>query len=236
VKGLKLIRFFQHSLYRIFGKRIGDYPPPPVEGLEEIGFFDKKRQIHTESEFEEYFKNSPVYRGGRFTPIKPGMISLVKDSNRVLVKKSYEGIRKQSEFYNELVCLNRLSEIDGVPDIRYVDYKSLSIYMDYIDGVTVSWKRPSQELILNPDNIDLLREEFTALLSSVHNAGILLYDFKGSNMIWSNSFPWFIDYGDSLYFRKKIPTVVDAVRTRELEKLKTELNRYTDAELYQAQY
>jgi len=232
VKAIKLLRFVQHNLYRVVGKKIGDYPRPP-ENLKEIGFFDKKREVHTDAENEKYFKNSPIYREGNYTQIKPGLITLVKDkdSERILIRKSFEGLRKQSEFYNELVCLNRLSEVDGVPNIRYVDYSSLSIYMDYIDGVTVSWKRPSPDLNINPDNIGRFREKFMALLRSVHKAGVLLYDFKGSNMIWSDSSPYFIDYGDSLYFRNKIPALAETVRTGELEKLKTELIRYSESEL-----
>jgi len=227
VKAIKLLRFVQHNLYRVIGKKIGDYPRPP-ESLKEIGFFDKKREIHTVADNEKYFKNSPIYREGNYTQIKPGLITLVKDSERILIRKSFKGLRKQSEFYNELVCLNRLREIDGVPNIRYVDYSSLSIYMDYIDGVTVSWKRVHPGLVINADNIHLFKKEFSELLISIHQAGIILYDLKGSNMIWDGSKPYVIDFGDSLYFKKGIPDLAEFLMQREYSKMTEELKKYSE--------
>ena len=229
-KFVKLGRFIQHCIYFILKREIGEYAPPP-ESVSEIGFFDKNRFLHTEHEFKPYFNPSNLYKEGDFVHMKPGQIALAKSGDRIMVKKTFMGLKGINEFYTELVSLHRLRDISGTPEIVFVDYNSCTIYMDYIDGVVVKWERAS--LVKEADQIysgDPLNE-FHLLLKNIHDRKVIVYDLKGSNMLLSKEGCHLIDFGGAVYFGPFLSRWIEKRKLTEVEKLEREVEMFQKSRL-----
>jgi len=198
----------------------------PPKKIPEIAFFDKKRRVHTDKEHEKYFDSDRLYRKGRFSRMKPEEINIVLFNNKLLVKKSFTGRNKVDKFYTELICLHRLRELSGVPDIVLVDYRALTIYMSYIDGVVVSWKRVGNLTGLNTNISDKPLEDFRTLLNRIHDKGVMIYDLKGSNMLMNKKGCYLIDFADSVYFESFVSRLMLKRRIKELKKMELEIEKY----------
>jgi len=197
-KFIKLVRLFQHSFYYVFRKKIGSYPEPP-KNIEEIGFFDKNRRVHTETDNETYFSDLNLYRGGDYIVMKPGVISLMKRDDTIMVRKTFSGVQKYNKFYNELICLHLLRDIGQVPKVVYVDYSKCEIYLEYLDGLSVSRNRLDNKLEVNAENFSFLKEGYATLLDKLHEKEVMMYDLRHDNMMIYNSSCYLLDFGDSVY-------------------------------------
>jgi tRNA A-37 threonylcarbamoyl transferase component Bud32 len=197
-KFIKLLRLFQHSFYYLFNKKVGSYPSPP-DRVEKIGFFDKNRRVHTDAENQKYFSEINLYREGDYTEMKPDVISLVKLDDCVMVRKSFSGFQKYNKFYNELICLHLLRDIGQVPKLKYVEYSSCTLYLEYLDGLSVSRKRKDNKLVINSENYVSFKKGYTALLSRLHEKEVMMYDMRHDNMMIFESSCYLFDFGDSIY-------------------------------------
>jgi serine/threonine protein kinase len=217
VKFIKLIRFFQHSFYGLCRLKIGDYPAPSA-GTRDIGFFDKNRRIHTADQNRYFFKKENLYHEGRFTHMKPGAIAIAEIDGDLLLKKTFKGIQKYNKFYNELICLNRLKNMKEIPKVIFADYKTHSVFMEFLDGEILSNEK-DVSMTLSSGESRQFKNDFVHLLNRVHESGVLMYDLKGTNMMKSEINNHLIDFADSVYFGNRMSLLM----TRHLEKEKSRM-------------
>jgi serine/threonine protein kinase len=198
VKGIKVFRFLKHSLYAQVKVRVGHYKTPP-ENIQFVGFFDKNRLVHTEEQFRHYFNKKHLYDDGKYREMKREIISIVKFNDHILVKKKFSGIQRYNHFYNELICLFKCQKINEIPSIRFVDYDSCTLYMDYIEGMTIRTEG-TQKLNFTKSEYQNMLMDFAKILNQIHSVGVMMYDLKGTNMMKSDESCYFIDFADAVYF------------------------------------
>jgi|GEM_PF-1558509 len=229
IKGIKAVRLLQHTLYYHFRKKVGSYPPPDTaSGIRFIAFFDRDRRIHVpEKSDRDLFAGHNLYQTGQIEEIERDLISVVSHNGKLLLKKGFRGIMRYARFYNEIICLHRLQTIDEVPRVVFVDYDKCEIFMEFIDGVTLSWKRAASAHDLEEERYKQLTNRLEITLDKIHQQGILLYDLKGSNILKKGPDLYFIDFGDSVYHGKKVSStgLMDRYRKREKEKLQREIEK-----------
>jgi len=227
IKLVKLIRLIQHTFYFLFNIKIGPYPSPNSDILN-IGFFDRNRLLHVQDEFRKDFSELTLYKEGEYEAMKIDVISLAKssDSNQILLKKKYIGIHKYNHFYNELICLNRLSFTNFVPKIVFVNYIECSIYMEYIEGINVRIINRKSNIEKKKYDSENIINEFKKIVSITHDNGVLIYDLRAANMIISNSSFYLIDFADSLYFGRFISFFLESLKKFEMRRIKNELEMY----------
>jgi len=143
------------------------------------------------------------------------------------LKKGFRGILRYARFYNEVICLHRLQKIDEVPRIVFVDYEKCEIFMEFIDGVTLSWKRAGRAHELDEERYKQLTNRLKITLHKIHQQGILLFDLKGSNILQKGPDLYFIDFGDSVYHGNRVSSTggINRYRAREKDKLRREMEK-----------
>jgi len=223
VKLIKLLRMLQHIGYHLRSKKIGNYGQVP-HTLEEVGFFDKENLIHIKKEFEHLIDSRNRYTTGEFVHNKPGRISLVSIDGKIFLKKRFNRFKKYFKFYNELICLHRLREIESVPAIHYVDYADLSLYIDFVDGFCLNKNWPFSNSHLNTLKN---REGFLNTIRKIHEKDILLYDIKEGNMILADDKYYIIDFADSIYSGKWIFLLTSKMKSEEEKKIKKKIFGHT---------
>lgn len=224
-KLIKLGRLFKHTAYWIFGKAIGQYPAPPKDIKDDIGFFDKKRLIHTSDKYKHFFKEEILYEGGDYRKMHPELISLSFYEDKVLIKKWYEGINKYNKFYNELICLNSLSKTYIVPKVYFVDYTKYCIYMEYISGDVLSNLRRNKNKVVYPVRLDLMKEGFLKAIHKMHRNGIVLNDMRDDNMVKKELEFYFIDFADAVYESITIKIFFNKMKEKEKVKMVSVIER-----------
>lgn len=222
VKLIKIYRSFLHYFYYIMRRRVGEYPSPQ-NGIIKIGFFDKRCLVHTHTEYHSLFHPVNLYTDGHYTIMKPGVITIVHFEGMLMLKKSYMGIWKYHQFYNELICLHRLRKVHNTPRVIYVDYKNVTIYMEYLNGTSFSRNKKKGKVIVHSGNFEKLFKGFMFALNNIHNEGIIVYDLRHPNMIFNESDYYICDFGDSLYLGKIFAPFCEFLKSRERMKLKSEL-------------
>jgi len=231
VKFGKLCRFFIHFFYFVKRHRVGNYPSPP-NGVREIGFFDKNSLIHTYDEYKGLFNPDNLYSVGRYKEMKPGAVTIAEFKGILMVRKSFVGLQKYYKFYNELICLDRLRQVQNVPHIFYVDYENLTIYLQYLDGRSFSRNRKRGKVIVNRDNYTKFYNGFKDTLKKIHKHGVIMYDLRHANMMIEDTGYYLFDFGDSLYYGKMLAPFCENLKSREKLKLKHELIASIEDESY----
>ena len=221
VKGIKVFRFIKHTFYAKIKVRIGHFKAPP-ENIQFVGFFDKNRLVHTKEQFRHYFNKKHLYHDGKFREMKREIISIVKFEDQILLKKSFSGIQRYNHFYNELICLYKCQKINETPGVRFVDYDSCTLYMDYINGMTITTEG-TKKLNFTKSEYKNMLMDFTKILNQVHSAGVLMYDLKGTNMMKSDESCYFIDFADAVYFGNIFRLLILQLVNKEKIRLNDEL-------------
>jgi len=198
-KSIRFIQLLKHNLYKIVRLKIGDYPHPP-KGLKQIGYFDAKMLIHTFKEYRQYFNPDNLSSISRNTQsYKENKISLILDGEDTLIKKKFIGLKKFDDFYSELVCYKKIGHLGFTPAIRFVDYKKNTIYMSYIDGVSLSSRRSGIKVHVK-ENDELITHHFHKITRLLHRNGIIFNDYIGRNLIMHDNKVYIFDFSDAIYF------------------------------------
>lgn len=194
----KLIRFWlfiKHRFYYLSCNRIGSYLQPD-ENVKEIGFIDDDFLVSVKEEYKHLFSKKYMSPEADPDPFKSGKITLYYDGSNILVRKKFSGRWMHHDFYNEIYCLDRLKDSGSTPAIRYINYKSCEIYMDFIEGVVLS----------KVDNSGLeevnLKKTLDMLIKNIHINGIIVNDFRSKNLIYDPHGDLYIyDFSDAIYRR-----------------------------------
>lgn len=228
----KTIRFGQYInyyAYRVFRKRIDDYPSPP-DNLKEIGCFDLNLLVCTPVKYQRYFDSNNLSDISDNTPkYKDNSITLILDDCNILIKKSFSGVRKFSNFYTELICYNEIRHLDISPEIQYVDYEKATIYMEYIDGVCLTRRRKNIYEITRK-NKDIIHDGFLSIMNLLHSHGIIFHDMGGMNFVMKGDRVYIFDFSDSIFFSraflslKPVKKVFQKLAEQEKRKVYSALN------------
>jgi len=214
VKIIKAYRLIQHLIYYRAGRRIGDYPSVPEE-MRKIGFFDTERRVHADEGYEKYFLKENLYSGEEFKESKSGRVYLSFYAQKVYLCKRFTGLKNIFKFYNELICLDRLKNEKGIPNICFVDYKTCTLCIEYIYGINLAGehfkKKLAENEIVKPDE-----EGFIELVKKIHEKNIIIYDIKDDNMMIKSSEYWIFDFGDSIYFSSFFEVLYKPLKKNEL--------------------
>jgi len=117
----------------------------------------------------------------------------------VLVKKKFTGFRKFNEFYSELICYEKIADLNLTPEIVYVDFKKCHIYMKYIDGINLSVRREGiMEFAQNHE--EFIRFQFNKVARLLHANGIIFIDLGTQNLIMKEGRFYIFDFSDAIYF------------------------------------
>jgi hypothetical protein len=231
-KFIKLLRLFQHTFYFIVKKKIGSYTTPSEE-IREIGVFDTKRRVHTDQENEKYFSEWNLYMGGSYSIMKPGIIALFKLNERIMVRKKFSGVQKYNKFYNELICLHRLSRVDGIPRLLFADYSTCSLYIEYLDGLSFSRGLGKRRIVIDSENYNQIKEGYLILLREMHSRGVMMYDMRDENMMMYDSVCCLFDFADSIYAGIILSQFTSKLKQNDFKKLDKELLLSGKSELFQ---
>lgn len=231
-KFIKLLYLFRHTFYFLIKRKIGSYTPPPVEILQ-IGVFDKKKQVHTDHGNKKYFNEENLYKEGSYTIMKPGIISLYRLNEQIMVRKKFSGFQKYNKFYNELICLHRLSRVSGVPKLLFADYSTCSLYIEYLDGLNFSRNGVETRVVVDTNNHNQIRKGYTALLKELHARGIMMYDMRDENMMIYDSSCYLFDFADSIYTGVILSSFTAGLKQADFKMLERELRLSGESELFQ---
>jgi len=231
-KLIKLLRLFQHTFYFIVKKKIGSYTSPPEE-IRKIGKFDKKRRVHTDKEYVKYFSEGNLYKGGSYTIMKPGIIALFKLNERIMVRKKFSGNQKYNKFYNELICLHRLSRVDGIPKLFFADYSTCSLYIEYLDGSSFSRGLGKRTIVIESENYNQIKEGYSILLRKMHSRGVMMYDMRDENMMMFDSSCYLFDFADSIYTGVILSPFTSGLKQADFKMLERELLLSVESEKFQ---
>jgi len=231
-KFIKLLHLFQHTFYFIVKKKIGSYTPPPEE-IREIGVFDTKRRVHTDQENDKYFSEGNLYKEGSYTIMKPGIIALFKLNERIMVRKKFSGNQKYNKFYNELICLHRLSRVDGVPKLIFADYSTCSLYIEYLDGSSFSRGLGKRRIVIDSENYNQIKEGYSILLREMHARNVMMYDMRDENMMIYDSLCYLFDFADSIYTGVILSLFTIKLKQADFKMLERELLLSVENEKFQ---
>jgi len=198
----KLIRFWRevkHFSYYLFGKKLSDYPSPPKD-LKKVGVLDREHLIRTSRQYNHLFDDEVLSEKSDDIIHKLGKISIYYDGDKRLIEKKFTGIRKYSQFYNELICGERIKGKGLSADVRYVDYKKYIIYYEFIDGLPLSVRSTKANELLSK-NSEVVFGAIQESIDKVHQHRIIFYDIKaGGNFIYKDGRCYMVDFSDSIYF------------------------------------
>lgn len=228
VRFLKLFIYVKYILfYYFFGKKIGPYGNPPKD-IKEIGFLDKERFVHVDNRHKKYFNERNIYRGGGYIKLKSNSISLTLKEETVMIKKTFNGFFKILKFYNEIKTLNKLKEIENIPKIHYIDYASLTIYMEYLNGICLRRTGDSEGFF----NIAVedIKKNFERLLQQIHKNNFILYDLDIDNALIKANKCYFIDFADAIYAKPLPKFYSNYLRNYDREKLTNNIFSRLDKE------
>lgn len=230
----------KYSIYRILGVKIGLYRNS--NDLQRIGFIDQDGLIHVSPEYNFYFNPNDLFSQGDFLCRKRFSINvLYKDKVVYLVKVFHHNF---FAFYNELLILHELREIDCVPKIKYVNYKNPSFVMNYIDGYVlrekfakfgVSIRDVDKNAIgensqITQNNVDIssiikeivndeLLQNIKDTVKKIHRKKVLIIDIKFGNMLIKNDKAFFVDFNDSILFKYTPAFIFNIIKKSDLFRL-----------------
>lgn len=213
------IKYLIYTLYKV---KIFDYNNS--NNFLRIGFVDQDGLIHVPLKYQRLFNSNDLYTEGEFLYRNGTSVNLLLKEGIVLVEKIYH--RRKYLFYNELVILNELKDIDCVPKIFSVDFINRKLVINYIDGYVLREKiakhgamvrdidkkinadlGKSPEKYIDTDLIvkDLVsRELFQKIRESVnkvHQKKIQIVDIKYGNIIIKDDKPYIIDFNNSRLYK-----------------------------------
>ena len=199
VKLLKLYLLLLFFFFKLIGRRIGNYKPPPSGSGLVLGYFKRTREI-AEGGAEEYFEK----KGRKNTCqdiIKPNSISIVRIESEVLVKKKYEGVQGVLRFYTELICLHALKCLTVVPKIKFVSYGKQEIFIEFVSGVCLNRCASFDASALSGRERTAIQRSLLKAVRDIHSNRVIIYDLQLDNIILDGPRgpkAVFIDFADSL--------------------------------------
>jgi len=197
-KSLRVVRLLKHSLNYYAGVKSNEYPEPGE--LPVIGHFDRKMLIKARKDYHSYFSPENLNLDSPETQsYKKHKVELVFDDGEVLIKKKFTGRRKYNDFYNELLCYEKIGHLGMTPEIVYVDFKKCHIYMKFIDGINLCRFRLGIDKVVKK-NGKLIRTHFKKIVRKLHDHGIIFIDIRGQNLILKNGKLFIFDFSDAIYF------------------------------------
>lgn len=200
-KSIRFIQFLKHNYYYFIRRKVGDYPSPPNH-LVEIGKFGSNTLVHTTEMNRKFFKRQNLNELNKEIKLsKENKISLILDGDDVLVKKRFSGKRKADDFFSELICFEKIGHLGYTPKLQYVDYKDMSIYMEYIDGVILSKSREGVKEYAFEKG-EFIRVQLKKITDILHTNGIIFLDMRGANIIIKENNMYIFDFSDAIYFEE----------------------------------
>lgn len=186
-KYFRLSLFLRHSIYYLFRVKAGNWED--AGNLEEVGFVDKKLNVILKDQATKITEKEQDV-----VPFKDGKIKVYHDGESYLVGKSFKGIRKYNNFYNEIICLKRLSEENLSPAIKYVDHENCKIYMELVEGIPLSKNEGALKDIAFVNKL-------VDFVERVHDCGIFIHDVRSANFIIQGEKLFIIDLSDAVYLK-----------------------------------
>ena len=221
LKLINLLLFFRNLIYFLFNKDLRTKFPEKIPGkVIDIGYFINNSKVKTKNKYNKYFKYYDVINEKDTDPsYKSDTIRLVFINNEVLIKKSYNGaLKRRLKFYSELIVLEKLRKLRNVPNIRFVDFDNLVIYLQFIDGYCLT-KSNRDGNIFSIEERNRIKNRSEYILRIIHKNRIAVIDIQSRNIIFdpNQKDVFFIDFADSvsckcipdklLYFLQKLDTI-----------------------------
>ena len=225
---LKTINFFillKCFVFFLLKRQVYSYQKPP-RNIIDIGFFDKKLKIHIREKYKHYFSfYNNIFTNGQYCPYKTDTIRLVLINDTVLIKKVYKGpIKKRLKFYNEMECIFRMRHIKNIPNILYVDYNNLTIFLQYFDGDCLR-DITETDRAYSESSREFVKTRCKVILKKIHESNIALIDVWSHNIIYNpkQRDVFYIDFEDSICGKLIPPRILKTLQKRDEVQLKKEV-------------
>lgn len=200
LKLINFLMFIKGLFFYLFKVRDRSFKKLPTDIID-IGSFDQSLLIHTPKKYKNYFNSDNLPINTHYNPYKTDTIGLVLVGEKVLIKKTYKGnLKKRVKFYNEIICLKRMSFLKNTPKIHYVDYDSLTIYLQYLQGDCLLRKIRKTGRGYEESESKFVKHCCKVALKKIHKNNIAVIDVGSRNIIYDQKEHdvYFIDFADSI--------------------------------------